>query len=308
MVEGQNGLTWSRWQRIARAVEDLGFSGLYRSDHFTNAGPPDKESLELWISLAWLASHTTRIEFGPLCTPASFRPPAFTARIASQIDDLSGGRLTLGVGAGWQEREHTKFGFDLLPLRERFRRFEESLEVITRLLRSDEPVSFAGTYYQMKEAVLLPRPRRSGGPPILVGGNGMHRTLPLAARYGAEWNATFQPPARLAELNRQLDRLVLGQERKKDEVRRSMMTGLVFGRDQADVERKLLARGRPAQELKDRGVIVGDPSEVVDQLGVLKESGLQRVMLQWLDLEDLDGLEEFAKQVLPHFRMTKTRR
>lgn len=307
MVEGQNGLTWSRWQRIARAVEDLGFAGLYRSDHFTNAGPPDKESLELWISLAWLASHTTRIEFGPLCTPASFRPPAFTARIASQIDDLSGGRLTLGVGAGWQEREHTKFGFDLLPLRERFRRFEESLEVITRLLRSDEPVSFAGTYYQLKEATLLPRPRRPGGPPILIGGNGMHRTLPLAARYGAEWNATFQPPANLAELNRRLDRLVLGQGRKKDEVRRSMMTGLVFGRDQADVERKLLARGRPAQELKDRGVIVGDPSEVVDQLGVLKESGLQRVMLQWLDLDDLDGLEEFAKQVLPHFRMTKTR-
>lgn len=307
MIEGQNGLTWPRWQRIVPAVEDLGFAGLYRSDHFTNAGPPDKESLELWISLAWLAANTKRIEFGPLCTPASFRHPAFTARMAAQIDDLSRGRFTLGLGAGWQEREHAKFGFDLLPLRERFARFEESLEVITTLLRSSEPVSFSGRFYRLTEAVLLPQPQRPGGPPVLIGGNGMKRTLPLAAKFATEWNATFQPPAKLAELNRRLDSLVLEQGRKKDEVRRSMMTGLVFGRDKADVERKLTARGRPAQELRDRGVIVGEPSAVVDQLSALAQVGLQRVMLQWLDLDDLDGLEALAKQVLPHFKKTETR-
>ncbi len=116
MVEGQMGLNWARWQRIVRAVEDLGFVGLYRSDHFTNPEPPDYDSLELWVSLVWLASHTTRIEFGPLVTPVSFRHPAMTARMASAVDDLSGGRLVLGVGAGWQVREHRDHSYDLCSL------------------------------------------------------------------------------------------------------------------------------------------------------------------------------------------------
>ena len=300
MIEGQNGLTWPRWQRIVHAVEDLGFVGLYRSDHFTNASPPDKESLELWISLAWLAANTTRIEFGPLCTPASFRHPAFTARMGAQIDDLSGGRLTLGVGAGWQEREHAKFGFDLLPLRERFARFEESLTVIVRLLQADEPVSFDGKFYQLREAMLLPRPTRPGGPSLLIGGNGFTRTLPLAARYATEWNATFQPPRKYAELNARLDRLLEQRGRSKRDVRRSMMTGLAFGRDDNDLHRKLEARGKTEQELQDRGVVVGVASAVVDQLGSLEEAGLQRIMLQWLDLDDLDGLEVVARRVLPN--------
>ncbi len=184
MIEGQNGLNWPRWQRIARAVEDLGFAGLYRSDHFTNSSPPDLDALELWTSLTWLASHTSRIAFGPLVSPVSFRDPRMTARIARDVDDLSGGRLTLGLGAGWQEREHTNFGYDLLEMRGRFARFEEGLQVVTRLLRSDEPVTFDGTYYHLHEAVLLPRPARPGGPPILIGGTGAQRTLPLVARYG----------------------------------------------------------------------------------------------------------------------------
>ncbi|MCB0081201.1 MAG: LLM class flavin-dependent oxidoreductase, partial [Caldilineaceae bacterium] len=129
MLEGQHGLNWPRWQRIVRAVEDLGFAGLYRSDHFTNPSPPDLDSLELWISLAWLASHTSRIEFGSMVSPVSFRHPVWTARMAKDVDNLSGGRLILGVGAGWQEREHANFGFDLLEVPERFARFEEGLEV-----------------------------------------------------------------------------------------------------------------------------------------------------------------------------------
>ena len=144
MIEAQNGLTWSCWQNLAVAVEDLGFAGLYRSDHFTNAQPPDMESLELWVSLTWLASHTKHIEFGPLVSPLSVRNPVLTARMASAVDDLSGGRLTLGLGAGWQEREHEKFGFDLLELKPRFDRFEEGLEIITHLLRSKKPVTYEG--------------------------------------------------------------------------------------------------------------------------------------------------------------------
>ncbi|HEX7976515.1 MAG TPA: LLM class flavin-dependent oxidoreductase, partial [Anaerolineales bacterium] len=150
MVEGQNGLNWPRWQRMAQAAEDLGFAGLYRSDHFTNPDPPDLDSLELWVSLTWLASHTRRIEFGPLVSPVSFRHPTQTARTAAAVDDLSGGRLTLGLGAGWEEREHRNFGWDLLDVPQRFARFEEGLEVVSRLLNSDQPVNFEGKYYHLK--------------------------------------------------------------------------------------------------------------------------------------------------------------
>lgn len=292
MIEGQDGLTWPRWQRIARAVEDLGFAGLYRSDHFTNAQAPDKDSLELWLSLAWLASHTARIEFGPLVAPVSFRHPAFTARIGAQLDDLSGGRLTLGVGAGWQEREHTAFGFDLLPLAERMDRFREGLEVITRLLHGDEPVSFRGRYYTLHEAALLPRSQRPGGPPILIGGNGPLRTLPLVAAFAGEWNAVYIPPARFAELNSRLDSLLAQQGRPANAVRRSLMTGLVFGRDEAELSARLA--GRDPAALRERGVIVGAPGAVLDQLGELAQAGVQRVMLQWLALDDLDGLAALA--------------
>ncbi|HBY92682.1 MAG: TIGR03560 family F420-dependent LLM class oxidoreductase [Ardenticatenaceae bacterium] len=297
MLEGQNGLNWPRWERLARAVEDLGFVGLYRSDHFTNPEPPDRDALDLWLSLTWLASHTRRIEFGSLVTPVSFRHPVHTARMGLQVDNLSGGRLTLGMGAGWQAREHTLFGFDLLDLPQRFERFHEGLEVITRLLRSNQLVSFQGKFYRLHDAVLLPRPQRPGRPPILVGGNGRTRTLPLAAAYADEWNGTFLTPARFSELSARLDRLLEERGRRPGDVRRSMMTNVVFGRDEAELLRNL--QGRPAAELRAQGRIVGTPSRVVEQLGTLAEAGVQRVMLQWLDLDDLDRLEAMATSVLP---------
>ncbi len=297
MIEGQNGLNWPRWQRLVRAVEDLGFAGLYRSDHFTNASPPDLDSLELWVSLTWLASHTRRIEFGPLVTPASFRHPAMTARMAVAVDDLSSGRFTLGLGAGWQEREHTHFGFDLLDLRGRFARFEEALEVVDLLLHRDQPSSFNGTYFRLHEAMLLPRPQRPGGPPILVGGSGTVRTLPLAARYADEWNAVFVAAPKFAELNFRLTGLLQKHGRKPGAVRRSLMTGVVFGRSDAEVQQNL--RGRSEAQLRDRGVIIGTPAAVADQLAQLAEVGVQRVMLQWLNLDDLDGLKLLAQTVLP---------
>lgn len=299
MIEGQNGLTWPRWQRMARAVEDLGFVGLYRSDHYTNANPPDLDSLELWVSLTWLAGHTERIEFGPLVSPVSFRQPTMTARMASAVDDLSGGRLHLGLGAGWQAREHTNYGWDLLDVPARFDRFEEGLEIITRLLDSDTPVDFDGEYYQLRDAILLPRPNRSGGPPILIGGNGPQRTLPLVARYADEWNAVYVTPGRFAELNARLDALLDEAGRARGDVRRSLMTGLIFGRDQAEVDRKLADRDRTAEAVRAIGVAVGTGDAIVEQLGELEAAGVGRVMLQWLELDDLDGLEAFATAVLP---------
>jgi F420-dependent oxidoreductase-like protein len=298
MIEGQNGLTWERWQRLARAVEELGFIGLYRSDHYTNTSPPDKASLELWVSLTWLASHTERIEFGPLVSPASFRHPTMTARMAAAVDDLSGGRLTLGLGAGWQEREHEIFGRALLSTHARFDRFEEYLHVVTRLLQSDGRVSFDGEYYELHEALLLPRPQRPSGPPILVGGNGPKRTLPLTARFADVWNGVFITAERFAELNARLDRLLERHKRSPKDIRRTLMTGLVFGADDGALRARLDERDGTIASLQERGLIVGTPAAVVEQLGVLAEAGVERVMLQWLDLDDLEGLTALAKGVL----------
>jgi len=298
MIEGKNGLTWPRWQKIAAVVEDLGFAGLYRSDHFTNSGFPDKESLELWVSLAWLASHTRRIEFGPLVSPISFRHPVMTARMAAAVDDLSSGRLTLGLGAGWQEREHEIFGFDLLDLPSRFDRFEEGLEVITRLLKSDKPVTFEGKYYHLRGATLLPRPARPKGPPILIGGNGEKRTLHLVVKYADEWNAVFLRPAEWSPLNSLLDELLTSQGRDLHSVKRSMMTGLRFGRTRKELEAKLSARHHTGAGLRKRGFLVGVGSEIREQLEELEKAGLQRLMLQWLDLDDLKGLQVLSKSIL----------
>jgi len=298
MIEGQNGLTWPRWQKIARAVEDLGFAGLFRSDHFTNSAPPDQEALELWVSLTWLASHTKRIEFGSLVSPVSFRHPVHTARMAVAVDDLSGGRLTLGLGAGWQEREHRLFGFPLLDLKTRFDRFEEALLVITSLLRNDTPQEFDGNFYHLEGALLMPPPARPGGPRLLIGGNGTRRTLVLASRYADEWNAIFLPPAEWTRLNARLETMLADQGRPPESVRRSMMTGLRFGRTAKELRDKLAVRNQTADDLRKRGFIVGLGEEVKEQLAELEKAGLQRVMLQWLDLDDLRGLRALAKAIL----------
>lgn len=296
MIEGQDGLNWERWQRLARAAEDLGFAGLYRSDHFTNPQGPRLDALELWASLTWLAGHTRRIQFGQMVSPVGFRHPVIVAWTAAAIDDLSGGRLRLGLGAGWQEREHRSYGFQLLELDARFRRFREALEVVMRLLRSDEPTAFDGEFYHLDDALLLPRPKRPGGPPIVVGGNGARRTLPLVAEYADEWNAVYATPERFAALSAELDRLLDARGRPREAVKRTVMTRVVVGRDEAEVERKI---GGDPQALRERGGVCGEPAEIVDQLGRLGEAGVSRVMAQWLDMDDIDGLDLLAAEVLP---------
>ena len=296
MVEGQDGLNWERWTRLARAVEELGFAGLYRSDHFTNPDGPPLDALEMWTSLTWLAGHTSRIEFGPLVSPVSFRHPVVTAWTAAAVDDLSGGRLRLGLGAGWQEREHDSFGFDLLDTDQRFARFEEGLEVIRLLFSSDDPVEFDGEFYRLQDAVLLPRPARRGGPPIVIGGNGPRRTLPLVARYADEWNSVFTTLERFSDLNGQLDRLLEAAGRPPDEVRRTLMTRGVIGRADADLRTKIADATRA--DLIERGALVGNPNQIGEHFARMADHGVQRVMVQWLELDDIDGLELLA-EVIP---------
>jgi F420-dependent oxidoreductase-like protein len=298
MVEGQDGLNWDRWKRIAALAEELGFAGLYRSDHFINPQGPHKDSLELWVSFAWLASHTDRIEFGPMVSPVSFRNPVVTAWSAAAVDDLSGGRFQLGLGAGWQEREHRSFGFDLLDLRGRFERFEEGIQVVTQLLRSDEPTSFAGRYFHLEDALLLPRPARTGGPPIVIGGNGVRRTMPLAARYGDEWNCVFVTPERFTELSRHLDNLIEMEGRQKTEVRRTLMHRVTTAKSDAALKRKL--ERVDLENLRGRGAMIGSPEEIVEAMHRFKLAGTQRIMAQMMDLDDADTFEILANSVLPH--------
>ena len=307
MIEGQDGLNWDRWKRLLKLAEDTGFQCVFRSDHYTNAAPPDKDSLELWVALTYAASHTKRIEFGPLVTPVTFRHPAMTVRMAAAVDDLSGGRLVLGLGAGWQDREHKKFGVPFYDFPTRFDMFQEALELTTMLLANDEPVNFSGQHFSLEEALLLPRPARRGGPPILIGGNGLKRTLPLVVRYAAEWNAVYLPLALYRERSAQLDEMLEQNGRELREVKRSLMTGTVFARDDDGLKTALDERSKRAdqthtvEDLISRGLIVGTPSMWVDQIGRYVEAGVERFMLQWLDLDDLDGLEIVASKVLPHF-------
>lgn len=311
MIEGQDGLTWPRWQRLITAAEDGGFAGIFRSDHYTNARPPDKDSLELMVSLTYLADHSERLHFGPLVAPLTFRSPSILARQAAALDDLSGGRLIVGLGAGWQEREHTLFGQELGTESQRLARFEEGVEVISRLLTSDEPVTYEGRFFQVRGATLLPRPARPGGPPLLIGGNGPKRVLPLVARFASSWNAVYLPPETFRERSRLLDSLLLAQGRHPAEVKRTLMLTLYFGRTMEEVERRLKWRlqhpelaAQPLDgfiaSLQEAGkAIVGTPEMVIEQLHTYAEAGVQEVMLQWFDQDDLEGIRAFAESVLP---------
>jgi F420-dependent oxidoreductase-like protein len=299
MIEGQNGLTWPRWRRVLDLAEEMGFAFVFRSDHFTNAEPPDLESLELFSSLSFAASHTARIEFGSLVAPVTFRHPAIVARMSAAIDDLSGGRLVVGIGAGWQEREHRVFGVPFPPVGVRYAMLEEYLAVMTLLLRSDAPVEYRGEHYSLDRAVLLPRPERSGGPRILVGGNGRKRTMPLAAKYADEWNAVFAGPTELRELEAHLDGLLEQEGRESSAVQRSVMVGTFLASTRAELQERLDARGTTLAQSNDGGVVVGTPDMWIEQLQQYVDAGAERIMLQWLDLDDVEGIRRVGQEVLP---------
>jgi F420-dependent oxidoreductase-like protein len=289
MIEGQMGVNWPRWQAIAHAVERAGFAGLYRSDHFTEPKGPHLDALELWTSLTWLATNTSRISFGPVVAPVSFRDPRIAAWQAAAVHDLAPGRLRFGLGAGWNEREHEEWGFDLLGLDARFRRFAEALEVVTRLLRTDGPVSFSGEFYELDGAELRPNPVRHGTLPIVIGGNGPRRTLPLAARFADEWNGVYLSADGFRERSQMLDDLLREEGRQPGEVRRTLMTRVIFGKDEDQVAERLA--GESADALRAKGQIVGTAPQIPAQLRELEAAGVQGVMLQWVDdLDDIEGI------------------
>jgi len=294
MIEGQLGVNWSRWQRLVRVAEEAGYAGLYRSDHFTEPKGPHLDALELWASLTWLAANTTRISFGPVVAPVSFRDPRIAAWQAAAIHGLAPGRLRFGLGAGWMEREHEEWGFDLLGLDARFQRFAEALEIVTRLLRNKGPVSFSGEFYQLDGAELVPNPVSQGALPIVIGGNGRRRTLPLAARFADEWNGVYLSPDEFRERSRMLDDLLRDAGRQPGEVRRTLMTRVIFGKDDDQLTERLA--GESADELRSKGQIVGTAQQIPAQLRELEAAGVQGVMLQWVDdLDDIEGIAALGR-------------
>ena len=304
MIEGQEGLTWERWQRLARAAEDGGFDGLYRSDHLTGLfGDPTRPSLETWASLAWLATATRRIRFGPVVCPMTFYHPALLAKTAAAIDQLAGGRLDLGIGAGWNEMEHRMFGIPFPALRERMDRLECGARVIRALWQGGAPTSLFQPYYPLVEAQSFPLP---AGAALMVGGRGERRTMRVAAEFADEWNVTrvtFDEYPRKLEVLASHCRAV---GRDMGAIRRSLMAPIVIGRTRSEVAARL-ARGRewfprvPESEAEWRAqsFLFGSVDEVVRDLRRWQDLGVERVMLQCLDPDDLSPLELVAREVIP---------
>jgi F420-dependent oxidoreductase-like protein len=292
MVEGQDGLNWERWKRIARVAEDVGFVGLYRSDHFTNPSGPLKDSLECWSSLAWLASQPSRLEFGPMVSPISVRHPAMLVRMAAALADLSGGRLQFAIGAGWQEREHTSYSYHLGSVPERMARFREAVQIIAHLLLAAEPLEFEGKHYQMKDAVLLPRP--TSRVPLVIGGAGRKVTLPLAARYADEWNSGPRQPDAFREINAYLDELIQKAGRSPESVKRSMMVFMRYGRDEADLEARLARQHVP--DFLRANMLIGTAERIKDHVAALEAAGVKRVILNWRDdYDDVEGMAALGR-------------
>jgi F420-dependent oxidoreductase-like protein len=303
-IEGQEGLTAERWAALAGQVEEVGLHGLWRSDHFvSDMGPPDRPCLETWTSLTALAFLTTRIEFGTLVSPMTFRHPALLARMAAAVDNFSAGRLTLGLGAGWNEAEHKTYGIPFPPIGERIRRLEEGIAVI-RALWTGGPVTLEGQFFPLTGATAYPVPQQGPGPNILLGGDG-DRMLRLIARSADEWNSTLGNPEAYRQSRDRLASHCRDIGRDPGTIVRSWMGGLCIGSTPAAVAdrlawaREFLPNGATGPDLqrisvdelvRDGTWVAGTPEHVAQRLAAWGRAGVQRVMLQWFDLDDLDGL------------------
>jgi F420-dependent oxidoreductase-like protein len=300
-TEPQMGATYDDLLAVARRTEETGFDAFFRSDHYlTMGGDGLPGPTDAWVTLAGLARETSRIRLGTLMTAGTFRLPGPLAISVAQVDQMSGGRVELGIGSGWFEAEHAAYGIPFPPLGERFDRYEEQLAVVSGLWRTPvgETFDFDGRYYQLSGSPALPKPVQEGGVPILVGGRGKKRTPRLAARYASEFNVPFMS----AEEN---TRLFAGVREACDEAGRdpaslvySSALVLCVGRDEAELARRAAAIGREVDELRENGV-AGTPAEAVDTIGRYAEAGAQRVYLQVLDVTDLDHLDLVAGEVAP---------
>ena len=303
-TEPQEGATYDDQLAIALLAEELGFDAYFRSDHYISffgddglPGPTDA-----WITLAGLARDTTRLRLGTLVSPVTFRLPGPLAIAVAQIDSMSGGRIELGLGAGWNDREHAAYGIPFPGTGERFDHLEEQLAVITGLWATPEGerFSYSGSHYEIDDSPALPKPVQRPGPPVIIGGFGPTRTPRLAAQYASEFNVAFAPPDAFPAVAARVHAACDAIGRDPASLPTSIANTVVCGSDDAEVERRAANIGRDAATARLTH-IAGTPAEVIDRIGVYRDAGAETVYLQVLDLHDLDHLRLLADDVLPAF-------
>jgi F420-dependent oxidoreductase-like protein len=306
MIEGQEGVSWEDWVALARACEEHGLEGLFRSDHYQSVFDlSGRGSLDAWATLAGLAALTERIRLGTMVSPATFRRPSVLSRMAATVDHISGGRVELGLGAGWNQAEHDAHGFPFPELAERMEILEEQLEIVHRQWTEDE-FSFDSRHYRLQHSRAEPKPLQKPHPPLVMGGAAGRRAARLAARWADEYNTTFASPEECGERRA---RIVEACEHEgREPIVFSLMTACCVGRDRAEAleraRRRLERSGRdddPAVLFEQENVLVGNVEQVVARLREYAGAGVERVFLQHLDHTDLDMVRLIGEAVVPAF-------
>ena len=301
-TEPQQGATYHQQLAVARTAEELGFDAFFRSDHYLRMGDgdPGPGPTDTLVTLAGLARETTTIRLGALVASSTFRLPGPLAISIAQIDAMSAGRIELGLGSGWFDDEHRAYGIPFPPLRERFDRLEEQLEILTGLWTSrvGDRFSFQGEHYRVDDSPALPKPVQEPHPPIIVGGHGTKRTPALAARFANEFNVAFPPVDLYREAVARVQRACEAVGRDPATLRSTVALVVACGNDEAEYSRRAAAIGRAPDELRANGA-AGLPAEVIDTLVAYRDAGATTAYLQVLDLDDLDHLRLLAAEVMP---------
>jgi F420-dependent oxidoreductase-like protein len=309
MIEGQEGVTWEQWLALALACEEHGFEALFRSDHYYSVvGAPDRGSTDAWTVLAALAARTERVRLGTLVSPVTFRHPTVLAKAATTVDQISGGRAELGLGAGWWTEEHQTHGFPFPPVAVRMEMLAEQLEIVHGLFK--EPVfSFQGRHYTLRECSFVPKPVQEPHLPVIVGGRGGRRMARLVAGWADEFNTHGVAPDEARQRFERVRQAVDAEGRDQSTFTTSLMTGVVVASDHAELLRKMErlvdiheADSSPAEHLaylNGRGWITGTPDHALERLAAFEEAGVQRIMLQDLLVEDLEMLALLGSEVFP---------
>jgi F420-dependent oxidoreductase-like protein len=300
-VEPQQGATYGDQLAVAKAAEDLGYSAFFRSDHFVAmAGDGLPGPTDSWVTLGGIARETSTIRLGTMVTSATFRFPGPLAIAVAQVDEMSGGRVELGLGAGWFEAEHQAYAIPFPPLKERFDRLSEQLDIITGLWATPvgETFDYTGEHYSIVNSPALPKPVQKPLP-IVIGGGGPKRTPALTAAFASEFNIPFVPLDVLTAQYERVAAAVADAGRAADSLTYSAAFVVCAGRDDAEVSRRAGAIGRELDELRSNSPTVGTAAEIVDKLAPFVEAGVQRVYLQVLDMHDLDHLAYVAQEVVP---------
>jgi F420-dependent oxidoreductase-like protein len=308
MIEGQEGVTWDQWLSLALACEEHGFEGLFRSDHYLSFDHPDERgAFDAWATLAALASITERIRLGTLVSPGGFRHPSELAKAVVTVDHASDGRVELGMGAGWFEREHRAFGFPFPSDAERMDVLTEQIEIVHRLWSEDE-VDFDGRHYRLEACTALPRPLQEPHPPLIVGGSAGPRSVALAARWADEYNVVFVDPATARTYRERVEAACVAFGRDPSEVRFSVMTRLLVGADEHDLRRRAAALMERIDEDGDVDAFIegmkpnmtaGTVDQVLERLGEFAGLGAERVMLQHLVHDDLETVALIGREIVP---------